>query len=223
MSGTRSFVEAVRHLHALNKPIVADAVGGFPGLAAAAFGGVGGMCHGVGQKESCRFSDWKRPSSGGGGSSTRTYIVELDRYLKEDQLNALFEAHGGKARFACNDSSCCAHGIEDMTENAHIHFLTQRRRQIDNLSSVPDVKRAEHFVHRHIDPAVRSARNGARLKIADEKVKSIVVDARSRLLRLRDALDDLHISDERTGGVSRSRSPAFRGDGKPMSAILSVK
>jgi hypothetical protein len=216
--GTRHFIEAVRGMHHIGLPLVADGVGGFPGLAAAAFGAVGGVSHGVAQKESFDANDWKRPSQrNGGGSATRVYLHELDRYFTEDQLNAIFGAKGGRSRFGCNDTNCCHHGPEDMIENSHIHFITQRFRQIDDLASVPEARRVEHFLLRHVDPAVRSARLGAHLKIANEKVEKAMSEVKSRLVRLRDALADLQATE---GTPSRSRSPAFRGGAHSISAAL---
>jgi hypothetical protein len=217
-AGTRHFIEAVRGLHQIGRPLIADGVGGFSGLAATAFGAVSGISHGVAQKESFDVNDWKKPPKrGGGGSATRIYLHELDRYFTEDQLNAIFAAKGGRPRFGCNDTSCCHHGPEDMMENAHVHFIIQRFRQIDDLSGAPETRRAEHFLLRHLDPAVRSARLGARLKIADEKVAKAVDDVKGRLVRLRDALADLQATE---GTPSRSRSPHFRGGTTPVSAVL---
>jgi hypothetical protein len=116
-----------------------------------------------------------------------------------------------------NDASCCHHGPEDMIENAHFHFITQRFRQLDDLSGVPEARRAEHFLLRHVDPAVRSARLGARLKIADAKVAEAINDVKSRLVRLRDALADLQATE---GTPSRSRFSGFRGGVSPVSAVL---
>src|SRR5260221_6450353 len=95
-----------------------------------------------------------------------------------------------------------------MIESGHAHFLTQRYRQLDDLSSVPEARRAEHFLLRHLDPAIRSARHAARLRIADEKVLAAVGAAKVRLVRLRDALADLQ-----GAGLAEahSRAVAFRG------------
>lgn len=217
-SGTRHFVEAVRVLHSLGLPLVADGVGGFPALAAVAFGAVGGISHGVAQKESFKAREWKSPPApGGGGARQRIYVHELDRYFNEDQLNAIFDAKGGKSRFGCNDTNCCRHGPEDMVENAHAHFITQRYRQLDDLSSVPEMRRADHFLLRHLDPAVRSARYAARLRISDEKVADAIDAVKSRLVRLRDALADLHAKEETP---TRSRAPGFRGGARKVSAVL---
>ncbi len=216
--GTRAFAEAVRGLHAADRPLIADGVGGFPGLAPGAFGAVGGISHGVGQQESCRASSWKRPSrKGGGGTALRNYVPELDRYFGEEQLSSIFDAKGGRSRFGSTDSNCCQDGAVDMVENAHIHFIIQRIRQLDDISSVPELRREEHFLLRHVDPAVRSARFGSRLKISDEKVLEAVKRAKIRLVRLRHSLADLQAKE---GAVARSRSPAFRGGRSSISAVL---
>ncbi len=215
-AGTRHLIKLIADLHALGRPFVADFAGGFAGLALAAFGAIGGLCHGVGQKESFRAGDWKKPAQGG-GSKRRIYIAELDRYFYEDQLNAIFSTRGGRPRFGCNDPNCCPHGIDDMKENPHAHFITQRCKQLVDLSVIPDARRAEHFLMRHLEPAVRSARLGARLKLLDDDTRQLVDDARKRLVLLRDALDDL----ESQGGIAtRSLPVPFRGGGGAIAAIL---
>lgn len=217
-AGTRGIVEALQSLHEAGRPLVIDLAGGFAGLAVAAFGAAGGLCHGVGQKESFKAGDWKKPpAGGGGGSAVRIYVHELDRYFKEDQLNALFEAKGGRSRFGCVDTSCCRNGTEDMIGNAHAHFLMQRSRQIDDLSSVPEARRVDHFLLRHLDPAVRSARAAVKFKITDEQVLKSVTEAKARLIRIRDALGDLQA---RGAPETRSQALNFRGGTRPISAVL---
>lgn len=215
-AGTRHLIELVGDLHQLGRPFVADCAGGFAALAALAFGAVGGISHGVGQKEGFKASDWKKPP-GRGGSKRRIYVPELDRHFPENQLDAIFAARGGRSRFGCNDTSCCLHGTDDMKENPHAHFITQRSRQLEGLSVLPDARRAEHFLLQQLEPAVRSARLGARLKIADDDTRRLVDDARKRLVLLRDALDDLDLQ----GGIStRSPTIAFRGGGGAVAAVL---
>ncbi len=216
-AGTRHFIESVRNLHSIGRPLIADMAGGFSALGAAAFGAIAGISHGVGQKESFKAADWRRPPSSGGGSATRTYVHELDRYFKEDQLQAIFEAKGGRSRFSCPDTSCCPHGGEDMIENGHAHFVIQRHRQIDDLSGVPEDRRASHFLLRHLDPAIRTARHATKLKIADDQVSTAVGEAKARMMRLRDALADL---DAKGSNETRSRTPNFRGGTKAVSAVL---
>jgi hypothetical protein len=216
-AGTRHFIESVRGLHTTDRPVIADMAGGFSALGAAAFGAVAGICHGIGQKESFKAADWRSPPFSRGGSSVRVYVHELDRFFKEDQLLAIFEAKGGRSRFSCPDTSCCPHGGEDMIENSHVHFLTQRHRQLVDLSGVPEARRASHFLLRHLDPAIFAARHGTKLKIADGQVLTAVRQAKVRIMRLRDVLADL---DAKGNGESRSRIPNFRGSTKAVSAVL---
>lgn len=216
-AGTRTFIESVRPLHAMTRPLIVDMAGGFAGLATMALGAVSGMSHGVGQKEAFKASDWNKPPSGGGGVSARAYVPELDRYFKEDQLGFIYAARGGRSRFSCNDGGCCPRGADDMFENAYGHFITQRHRQIEDISSTPELRRSGHFLLRHLDPAIRSARYGATLKIEDQKVAEAVNAAKVRLIRLRDALADLD-----SKGQPETSSPAamFRGGAKGISAII---
>lgn len=207
-AATRAFIEASRNFHDLDKPVIADFAGGFSALAAVAFGGIGGLCHGMGQKEDFRIATWRKRSQGG-GASKRIYLPELDRFLTEGQLSALFSIRGTKARFGCNDTNCCTQGAEDMIENPHKHFVIQRSKQIRELSEIPESRRAEHFLLHVLDPAVRSARLAARLKLGDEPVSKIMAAAKQRLINLRDPLGDLHTS---SITASRSSAPKFRGE-----------
>jgi hypothetical protein len=160
---------------------------------ALAFGTFGGISHYAGQRERFDLAHWRKPPNGKGG--------------------------GTKARFACADSSCCTHGHEDMLENGHAHFITQRSRQLEALSKIPPSRRAENFLLRQFDPAVRSTRQASKLKFGDNGVQKLVVDAKSRLTRLRDALGALHEADGAV--VPTSASPLFRGN-RPGSGGMSV-
>ncbi|MFZ3236489.1 MAG: hypothetical protein WA417_20060 [Stellaceae bacterium] len=216
-AATCRFIDEVRKTHSLNLPLVADSAGGFSALASLAFGAVGGISHGIGQKESFNVYHWKHPSSGGGGNKRRIYISELDRYFDEDQLTSIFAARGGRARLACNNANCCPGGIDDMVANAHFHFIFQRNAQLESLSAEPENRRSEHFLRRHLDVAVRSGRRGARLKISNAKVATAINQARDRLIRLYDSLTEL---DSRGDSTTRSRPVAFRGGGGLISAML---
>jgi hypothetical protein len=122
------------------------------------------------------------------------------------------EALHAEGRFSCRRVV-----FDDMMENPHARFITQRSRQLDNLSVVPDARRVEHFLLQLLEPAVRSARLGAKLKIADDNTRRLVGDARKRLVALREGLDDL---DSRGGIATRSATVAFRGGGGAVAAIL---
>jgi hypothetical protein len=196
----------------MGRPLIADATGGFAGLAAAAFGAVRGISHGVCQKESFDANRWKRPASKGGGIGTRIYTPDLDRYLTEEQLNILFAVKGGKSRVGCTDTSCCPRR-EDQIE----HMLTRRSRQLEDLSRVPELRRAEHLLLHLIDPAVRSARQIALLKLPDENVDKVVKVAKKRVIRLRDALGDLQATES---VPTRSGPLTFRGGSSSINAVI---
>jgi hypothetical protein len=104
-----------------------------------------------------------------------------------------------------------------MMENPQAHFIAQRSRQIESLSVLPEARRAEHFLLQQLEPAVRSARLGARLKITHDDTRRPVDDVRKRLIPLHDALDDL---DSRGGIGIRSRNGSFRGGGRAVAAML---
>ncbi len=217
--GTRHVIEAVRTLHDLGRPLVIDMAGGFAALAVLAFGGVGGISHGVAQRESFDLAAWRKLPADrkGGGAPVRMYVSELDRYLDEVQAKTFFAVRGTKSRFGCADTRCCPNGIDDMMENAHAHFINQRNQQIEMLGKIPEGRRAEQFLLHHLDPALRSLRQVAKLKFGDESVQKLVGDAKSRLARLRDALGALHEAD--AGCPSRSRAPRFRGARGGVSAL----
>ena len=216
-AGARHYIESMRDFNSVGHPIVADFVGGYAGLAAAAFGAAGAISHGVGQKENFRANDWKTQPTGGGGQPRRGYFAELDRYFNEIQAHEIFAARHSKSRLGCNNSSCCRDGYEDMIDNAHAHFITQRSRQIDSLSGIPEGRRVEHFLLNLVDPAVRTARFASRLKIQDESVKRLIDEARTRLIRFRDALADLHSHET---APTYSESVPFRGGGQAINAVL---
>jgi hypothetical protein len=216
-AGTRHYIEAMRDFSAIGRPIVADFVGGFAGLAAAAFGAVGAISHGVGQKENFRANDWKARPKGGGGQPRRAYFAELDRYFTESQTDQIFATRHAKSRLGCNDTSCCPYGCDDMIDNGHAHFITQRSRQLDSLSGVPEARRADHFLLNLLDPAVRTARFASRLKISDESLKKLFDESKTRLIRVRDALADLHMSENTP--VYLNPVP-FRGGGGAINAVL---
>ena len=126
-AGTRSYIEALQHLHRENRPVVADFVGGFSALASAAFGAVGGISHGVGQRERFDANDWKRPpSASGGGSSVRAYVQELDRYFTETQLNSLFGAREGESRGSAVPIQAAAPTDRRIWSKMHTHTSLHR-------------------------------------------------------------------------------------------------
>ena len=111
---------AVRHqvkgavdLHSLGVPLVGDMMGGLRGISALAFGALGGICHGVTQKERFNARSWTRTESSGNPGfawAPRIYVAVLDMHLKRNEAEAFFEARGSKSRFLCRQRKCCPKG-----------------------------------------------------------------------------------------------------------------
>lgn len=190
----------------LERPIVADGVGGLAALAIAAFGAAGGICHGVAEKERFDASDWaKPPKSGGGGREKRVLVGAVDRLLSIKQVEALMAAPGGRNLTSCHDRHCCPHGLDDMLKNPKAHYLRQRARQIEDLTRVPDSRRVRHFLDQELAPTERTARQAAKLKVADEGVAKLLARSSERLGKMQDVLDDLART---VDGAPRAAAPA---------------
>jgi hypothetical protein len=216
-TGTRRFIEAARDFQAAGRPIIADMVGGFPALAASAAGSISGFAGGIAQKEAFRAAEYLRlPTGSGGGSGPRIYLPELDRFVSEDQLNAIISARGARSRVICTDTNCCPSGREDMVDNYKAHFLYQRHRQIDELSRTPDARKFTHFLLNQLGPAVRGARTLSRLKITDEGVAEMIAREKKRLILMNDALGALYEDSQQT---ARSEAARFRGGGSGLSVL----
>jgi hypothetical protein len=96
-----------------------------------------------------------------------------------------------------------------MIKDPKAHFLTQRYKQITDLSNVPEGRRAEHFLNHHLAAADRTARQAAKLHTGDNAMAKVLQRASLRLDRMRSVLEDLH----RTIGSDASRSASLRRRG----------
>jgi hypothetical protein len=206
----RKYINVARSFHALGRPVVADNVGGFVGIAISVFHAVSGFSHGIAEKETCDVYRWKKLSSARtGGSTAHIYIPEIDLYVSLAQLNSLFDAKGAKSLIACNDPNCCPNGILDMQERAKSHFLNQRARQLMELNGVPHPRRPPHFL-RQLAAAGATARKVERLNLADSRLLEKLNKHSRRLDEMHEVLEDLH---ETIGDVSRGRTLRNRTTG----------
>jgi hypothetical protein len=205
--GIRRYIAAVMDFQRLKRAIVADSVGGLAGLALAAFGAVGGMSHGVAEKERFDANGWDKPpkDNGGGGREKRLLFSGLDRLLSVKQVDLLMAAPGARKLLSCHDVSCCPHGLDDTLKNPKAHYLRQRLKQVAALSAVPESRRASHFLEKDLASAERIARQAVKLKVADESLAELLNRTSVRLERMHAVLDSLSkiMADE-------ARSPAPR-------------
>lgn len=208
--GLRRYIAAMLDFTRLERPIVADGVGGLAGIAIAAFGAAGGICHGVAEKERFDASSWgKPPKQGGGGREKRVLINAVDRLLSVKQLETLMAAPGARKALSCADRSCCPHGLDDMLKSPKAHYLRQRARQVAELARVPDSRRIRHFLDHELAPTERAARNAAKLKVSDDGLSELLTRSSERLEKMHAVLEDLGRTVDgapRAAAPERSRS-----------------
>jgi hypothetical protein len=206
--GTRNYITGLLDFHKLSKPIVADCVGGLTGLSIAAFGASGAIAHGVAEKERFDARDWTKPRREiAFGRSARLYLPGIDRLVSVSDARVLFEARGARQLLSCHDRDCCPRGADDMLKDPKTHFVTQRQRQLRDLSAVPERRRVDQFLRQHLRTADRTARQAAKLR-TDVQLTSALVRASQRLDKLREVLEDLQGAVD--NDISRSRCPSHR-------------
>ena len=188
----RRYINSAWDFQNLNKPIVADHVGGFIGLSLLAFGAVGGIAHGVATKERFNTRSWTHKSKFTGGIKPRFYFHELDLFLSLDQANTLLSGRGVKSYLACLDSNCCRHGINNMKNNCDEHFMFQRSKQFNALSNTPSSRRVDYFLNNPLRNAIQMIRKTENVKLMDDKLKLKVSKHARRLERIESVLLDLH-------------------------------
>jgi hypothetical protein len=210
--GVRRYIAAVMDLHRIGRPVVADGVGGLAGLALAAFGAVGGYCHGVAEKERFDSSDWNKPpkDGGGGGREKRLLFSGLDRLLSVKQVDLLMTAPSARKLLSCSDPTCCLRGLDDTLKNPKAHYLRQRFRQVSAMSAVPENRRAAHFLEKDLASAERIARQAAKLKVGDKGLTEVLVRSSERLERMHAVLESLKatsVNESRSGSPKRRKAP----------------
>lgn len=187
---TAAYIEACRDFHDRGLPIVADHVGGLPGLGSLAFGAVGGIAHGVTMQQNFKAAHWRRPRMpGDGGPSWRVYVPQLDMLIKPAVAeNLLATSARVRSRCGCRDTHCCPHGVRDMINRPARHALYQRAREIESLSNTPTTVRAAHFLEARVrrvsdDVAALAAFSGL-----DETLHNGLVKKQKYMGRFRQAM-----------------------------------
>jgi hypothetical protein len=170
------YCDASSEFQTLEVPIVADHVGGLMGLSLLAFGGVGGLSHGITLAERFDASGWQRVSRGKPfAPKTRVYVPQLDLMLDRVDAERLFESGGGRARstLGCRDTNCCRRGVEDMLQSPVRHFLYQRTQQVVALSQIPESLRPSQFLEELVRPASDTAVKASRLELPPDLTKKL--------------------------------------------------
>jgi hypothetical protein len=184
------YCDAATEFQVLQQPIVADHAGGLMGLSLLAFGGVGGLAHGITLAEQFSAASWLRvPQGKAFAPKTRIYFPQLDLMLNRVEAEKLFEVGGGRARSAlgCRDSQCCRLGVDDMLHSPARHFLYQRTQQVAGLSQIPESLRPSQFLEELVRPASDTAVKVSALELPEVLIKKLQMQTK-RLNALRTTL-----------------------------------
>ncbi len=187
-AGTRRYIDSAWQLAKLRKPLIADHVGGLAGLSLSAFGAVGGICHGVAEKENFNTSHWQRVSEGSGSSEKRIYLPDIDEYLYRSKVEKILAGRNSKSLIVCKDRTCCSRP-EDMFDQSQAHALIQSARAIDKLNAQPELKRIDYLVDQLIPNTLRNVRRISKVKIGDQALTKRFTRKCSRLELLQRTLD----------------------------------
>lgn len=214
--GLRRYIAAAMDFQRLGRPVVSDSIGGLVGLAVAAFGAAGGICHGVAEKERFDTSNWNKPPQGGGGGREKRLLISgLDRLLSIKQVQNLMDVPGARKLLSCSDPNCCPRGLDDTLNNPKAHYLRQRFKQMAAISSVPESRRASHFLEKALIPAERTARQAVKLKVTDKGLREVLARSSERLEKMHAILDSLKVT---MADAPRSLTPKRR-QGRSSAAI----
>jgi hypothetical protein len=177
---------ALEDLHRLGYPVVLDHVGGLVGLSALAYGVASGIAHGIGEHDRFDAREWHKPWKERDpetpfARSTYIPLPGFDKSFRKEDLQAIAATPGGRRLVACQDRSCCAHGLTSMLENPRAHIAQQKRRAIDELGQVPDARRIGHFLDHEMRSAERKAGDLARLNTGVDKLNKALAEGRKRI------------------------------------------
>ena len=170
------YLSATRSFHNFGKPVIADQLGGFPGLIALAFGTISGIAHGIGERERFDARTWHKPpperqDGDRYGRAIRIGIPGLGKSGTIKELELLVSAKGGRRLVACGDRLCCPHGLKDMIDDPRRHAAYQTFEQVRTLEKIPPLSRERYFLDGPMAEADKLAREIKRLKPAENEAR----------------------------------------------------
>lgn len=192
-NATCSYIKAATDFHTLGIPVVADHIGGLPGLSLLAFGAVGSLAHGITLRERFSARDWHKPRKKGGLlPQRRIYVSELDLMLDSKDAERMFEALPKiRSMFGCKDNKCCQRGIRDMIDDPARHYLIQRSKQISSLNEIPEQLRPQQFLNKYLLPITDLVLRAANYDWGDDETMALKIQKhRKRLDKTRISLGE---------------------------------
>lgn len=152
-AAVRHYIEGARALLSSDRPLIADHIGGFSGLAILAFGVAGGLAHGIGVREGFSVTNWQKTNVEPFSPSTRAYVGDADLYVEPRIVAPVLEDPVIRARMGCKNKRCCPRGIDDMFGNAKNHVINTRLEQLAAIASGAPSHRAAAFIRHALIPA----------------------------------------------------------------------
>jgi hypothetical protein len=187
----KRYLSAMAGLHNMGKPVIADQLGGLPGLVAMAFGAVSGVANGIGERERFDGRGWYQPppvrkDDERFGRAVRIGIPGLGRSATIKELELLATARGGRKLVACGDRRCCPHGLKDMIDDPRRHAAYQAFSSVQALENIPHLSREHYLLNGPIAEADRLARGIKRLKPSDAEAALREIDLPRLMKRFHD-------------------------------------
>ena len=209
VTGIKRLIDLAWNLQSCRTPLIADNVGGLTGISLAAFGAVGGISHGIAEKENFKISTWRKvQEKSTGGPKPRIYFPQLDLYLQKDRAEIFLKGRGTKSLAVCNDPKCCQ-GIDEMMKNFKVHALNQSCKQIEILNKQPELKRANYLLGDLLQTTGRTLRKAMRIKLDNDSITEKFRDRSHRVDSLHSMLSSLYES-SKTIPVAKSPEKKIR-------------
>lgn len=188
-----AFIDACRDFHARGLPVIADHVGGLPGLGALASGAVSGLAHGVTMNQRFKAASWRRSSSSGGrGLAWRVYLPQLDLLLKPEVARAFLETSTRVlGRYGCRNTLCCPSGIRDMIGRPARNTLFQQAREIEEIGRTPQAIRITRYLDEHVRRVSDNVAAAAGLNGMDASLQTMLLKKQRSMSRFRDIMAKL--------------------------------
>jgi len=176
---------ALEELRRFDFPVILDHVGGLVGLSALAFGAVSAVAYGIGEHDRFDAREWHKPPKDRDpdapfGRSAYIPVPGFDKSFRKADFKAIVDSPGGRRLLACNDPNCCPRGF-DFVDNPRAHIARQKHQDVDDLSKVPDARRAQHFLERQMRTAERKAGDLARVNTGREELNKSLAAGRKRI------------------------------------------
>ena len=212
------YLSAMRAFHNFGKPVIADQLGGLPGLIAMAFGAISGTAHGIGERERFDARTWhkpppKRKDGSKFGRTVRIGISGLGKSVTIKELELLATAKGGRKLVVCGERLCCQHGMKDTIADPRRHAAYQAFKQVRELEQIPPLNRERYFLNGPMAEADRLARTIKRLKPSVEEARLRDIDLHKLMKRYHDhsrKLEQLRITLERVHETINEETPRAR-------------